>query len=218
MQQYTQASNKLNFNHERVIEFIHRHINEDMSDKEKAIALYLAVRDGWRYTASVIFLTQEEWVCSNIMERAEGHCLDKAILLVTCLRGVGIPARLHLAKVKNHIAAEKLIERLGTDELTPHGMVDVYLGDRWIKISPAFNLELCTKLNVDPLDFDGEQDSIFQQYDRDGGVFMEYLEDYGHFEDVPMAFIFNNMKEHYSGLRKNLGNADVLNFETIENQ
>ncbi len=205
MQQYTAASTLLDYNHERVQEFIHQHTHADMTDQEKAIALYMAVRDGWRYTASQIFLTQEAWICSNIMERPEGHCLDKAILLVTCLRGAGIPARLHLAKVKNHIAAERMIAQLGTDELTPHGMVDVYLDNRWIKVSPAFNKQLCEKLNVDPLDFDGEQDCIFQQFDREGGVFMEYLEDYGHFEDVPMAFIYSNMKEHYSGLSKHLG-------------
>ena len=207
MQQYTAASTLLDYNHERVQEFIHQHTHADMTDQEKAIALYMAVRDGWRYTASQIFLTQEAWICSNIMERPEGHCLDKAILLVACLRGAGIPARLHLAKVKNHIAAERMIAQLGTDELTPHGMVDVYLDNRWIKVSPAFNKQLCEKLNVDPLDFDGEQDCIFQQFDQEGGVFMEYLEDYGHFEDVPMAFIYSNMKEHYSGLSKHLGTA-----------
>ena len=74
-------------------------------------------------------------------------------------------------------------------------------------MSPAFNKSLCDRLNVDPLDFDGEQDSVFQQYDRAGGLFMEYIEDYGHFEDVPMAFIFNNMKEHYNGLRERFEQA-----------
>ena len=128
MQQYTAASTLLDYNHERVQEFIHQHTHTDMTDQEKAITLYMAVRDGWRYTASQIFLTQEAWICSKIMQRAEGHCLDKAILLVACLRGAGIPARLHLAKVKNHIAAERMIEQLGTDELTPHGCL-LYTSD-----------------------------------------------------------------------------------------
>ena len=207
MQQYTEATDLLDYKHERVQEFINRHIQSDMTGKEKAIALYIGVRDGWRYTANLIYFELAQWKSSSIIQRPEGHCLDKAILLTTCLRGAGIPARLHLAKVKNHIAAEHLIERLGTDELTPHGMVDVYLDGRWIKVSPAFNKSLCDRLNVDPLDFDGEQDSVFQQYDRAGGLFMEYIEDYGHFEDVPMAFIFNNMKEHYNGLRERFEQA-----------
>jgi transglutaminase-like putative cysteine protease len=214
MQQYTEATELLDYGHELIQKFINRHVQSDMTDQEKAIALYLSVRDGWRYTASILYFKVDQWKASNIMQRAEGHCLDKAILLVTSLRGVGIPARLHLAKVKNHIAAEQLIERLGTDELTPHGMVDIYLDNRWIKISPAFNKELCQKLNVDPLDFDGEEDSIFQQYDRDGGLFMEYIEDYGHFEDVPLSFIFDNMKAHYSGLSKRIGQAGILDLNS----
>lgn len=212
MQQYTEATDLLDYKHELVQTFINRHVHTDMTDKEKAISLYIGVRDGWRYTASLIYFELDQWKSSSIIQRREGHCLDKAILLATCLRGVGIPARLHLAKVKNHIASEHLIERLGTDELTPHGMVDVYLDNRWIKISPAFNKELCQKLDVDPLDFDGEGDSIFQQYDRAGGLFMEYIEDYGHFEDVPMTFIFDNMKEHYSGVRERFGQGGVLNL------
>lgn len=212
MKRYTEATANLDYNHERIQDLINRHVHADMTDKEKAIALYLAVRDGWRYTASVIFFRTEEWMASNIMKRPEGHCLDKAILLVSCLRGAGIPARMHLAKVKNHIAAEQLIERLGTDELTPHGMVDVYVDHKWLKISPAFNKELCDRLNVDPLDFDGEQDSIFQQFDRAGGQFMEYLEDYGHFEDVPLAFIYQNMREHYSVLEGKTDQSGVLNL------
>ena len=106
-------------------------------------------------------------------------------------------ARLHLGKVKNHIAVERLTEKFGSNELTPHGMVNVYLKDKWLKMSPAFNKSLCTKLNVQPLEFDGENNSFLQQYNSDGTRFMEYIDDYGHFEDVPLDFMERNIKEHY---------------------
>ena len=51
------------------------------------------------------------------------------------------------------------------------------------------------------LDFDGENDCLFQAYDDTKGQFMEYLADYGHFADLPFDFIFQNMYEHYPGLR-----------------
>ena len=147
---------------------------------------------------------------SKIAQKSHGHCIDKAILYITGLRALDIPAKLHLAKVKNHIAVERLTEKFGTNELTPHGMVDVYLDGKWVKATPAFNTELCRLTGVEPLEFDGEHDSIFQQFNGKGDEFMEYLEDYGSFDDVPIGFIHQNMKENYPNLLNLLNEAGEL--------
>ena len=167
------------------------------SVKEKAKGLYTKIRDGWRYNPYHFSFIQENYRASFIAAKKEGHCIDKAILLVACARGLGIPARIHLAKVKNHIGVERIIEKFGTDELTPHGMVNLFIDDKWLKVSPAFNKELCQKCNVATLAFDGENDSLFQEYDKEGNTFMEYLDDYGHFADVPFDFIVKNFTESY---------------------
>ena len=39
--------------------------------------------------------------------------------------------------------------------------------------------------NVAPLDFNGEEDTVFQSYDEAGGKFIKYLYDYGTYDDVP---------------------------------
>ena len=70
-------------------------------------------------------LLDEKYRASIIAQRNTGNCVDKSIILIASLRALGIPARLHLGKVKNHIAVERLIEKLGSNELTPHGMVNV---------------------------------------------------------------------------------------------
>jgi len=183
------------FEHEHIQNILHEFQSDSLSQKEKAIQVYLKIRDGWRYNGYLINLNKEAYRASEISQKSEGHCID--ILLTTCLRGLAIPARVHLAKVKNHIAAETLTKKLGTNELTPHGMVDVFLEKNWVKSCPAFNASLCEKCNVAPLDFDGKSDSVFQEYNRGGNEFMEYVEDYGHFEDLPLDFILQNMKEHY---------------------
>ena len=123
-------------------------------------------------------------------------------MLIACLRALNIPARLHLGKVKNHIAVERLEEKFGTNELTPHGMVNVFLNNKWLKMSPAFNATLCEKFNVEPLEFDGYTNSYLQQYNTQGHLFMEYLEDYGHFNDVPLKFMIENLKTHYPHIFK----------------
>jgi len=199
---YLAATYFFDYETEEIQHVIKEFKTDALTPKEKAKKLYLKIRDNWRYDPYHISLITEGYKASTTAKKNSGHCLDKAILLIACLRGLGIPARIHLAKVKNHIGVERLIEKFGTNELTPHGMVNVYLDEKWVKASPAFNKALCEKCNVAPLEFDGEQDSMFQEYDNQGGVFMEYIEDYGHFEDVPLEFIFNNIKEHYSEIAK----------------
>ena len=194
---YLNATYFLDYEHEAVQQIITPLKSNDLSPKEKATTLYLKIRDGWRYNPYKISISKEKYTASHVAQKTEGHCIDKSTLLVACLRGLGIPARIHLAKVKNHIAVERLIEKFGTNELTPHGMVDLFLDEKWLKVSPAFNAELCHKCNVEPLEFDGERDSIFQEYNREGQEFMEYLEDYGHFEDIPFDFILHNFESHY---------------------
>ena len=168
-----------------------------ISQKEKAVGLYTKVRDQWKYDPYSITLKPENYRSSHIAAKSSGNCVEKSIVLISCLRAVGVPARLHLGKVKNHIAVERLTEKFGTNELTPHGMVQACIGRKWLKMSPAFNASLCARFNVEPLDFDGENPSFLQQFNREGTQFMEYLDDYGHFEDVPLEFMIRNIKEHY---------------------
>lgn len=171
--------------------------DNSISEQEKAKQLYTLVRDSWRYNPYTLSFTKENYRASKIAKRSEGHCIDKSIVLIACLRAVGIPSRIHLAKVKNHIGVERLIEKFGSNELTPHGMVDAYINNKWLKLSPTFNTSLCSMLKVAPLDFDGENDAVLQEFNAEGNLFMEYLEDYGHFEDVPIEFMVKNAREHY---------------------
>lgn len=197
MQAYLKSTEILDSDHPRIQAFAKKVTQGARLNQQKATRIYYMVRDGWMYNPYNINFNPAYMRASTVLERDEGHCLDKANLMITLLRAVGIPARLRLAKVRNHIAAEQMIQAFGTDELTPHGYVEVWLQERWVKATPAFNKELCNKLNVATLDWDGEHDSIFQEFDSNGGQFMEYLEDYGAFDDLPLDFVKENMKQHY---------------------
>lgn len=195
--QYLQPSYFFDFDHEDIQNLISEYKDGAISNKDKAIGIYTKVRDHWMYDPYTISLSEDNYKASVIARRTSGNCVEKSILLIACLRALDIPARLHLGKVKNHIAVERLIEKFGSNELTPHGMVNVYLNGKWLKMSPAFNKSLCEKFKVDPLDFDGENNSFLQEFNNEGNLFMEYTDDYGYFEDVPLDFMMKTIKEHY---------------------
>lgn len=185
--------------HPAVVAFANEH-GGGRPPKEAAIALYYVVRERLRYNPWRVRYTEDAYTSSSVVLRDPsegGHCIDKALLLAGAARALGIPSRLHYATVRNHIGTARLEAKLGTDLLVYHGYTELYLGDRWVAATPAFNRELCEKLGVAPLEFDGEHDSIFQAYDRIAGRFMEYVEDHGSHPDVPFDAMIAAWKHHY---------------------
>lgn len=190
----------MNFSHPLVAEFVAQHTQPEQTPREKAISLYLAVRDEIRYYPYHIDLSPEAMMASNLLERGIGYCVEKANLLGAVCRAAGIPSRLGFAKVRNHIGTERIEAVLGTDELVFHGYTDLWLDGKWVKATPAFNRELCDRFGVPALDFDGLEDSIFQTYNAEGDRFMEYLYDYGTFTEVPHEFMISELMLHYGHL------------------
>ncbi len=76
----------------------------------------------------------------------------------------------------------------------------LYLGGRWLKASPAFNRELCERVGVAPLDFDGSGDALLHPFDGTGGRYMEYVRDHGTFDDLPLQRILDTYARAYPGL------------------
>lgn len=189
--------------HPAVRAFAHRHA-AGLPPRDAAIALYYAVRDGFRYTPWRVRLTPDAFRASLLLERdpPEGHCIDKALLLAAACRAVGIPARLHFANVRNHVGTARLEARLGSDLLVFHGYAELLLDGRWVAATPAFNRALCERLGVAPLEFDGVNDSIFQAYDREAGRFMEYVTDHGSFDTLPFDAMIAEWERHYPAIRE----------------
>jgi transglutaminase-like putative cysteine protease len=118
--------------------------------RERAVALYYAVRDGIRYDPYSVQAAPQAYRASSIVQAPAAFCVPKAILLAAAARDIGIPARLGFADVRNHLASEKLRARMGTDLFVFHGYTDLYLDGGWRKATPAFNRELCSRFGVPP--------------------------------------------------------------------
>ena len=169
------------------------------NERERAIALYLAVRDGIRYDPYRIDLTPEGMRASNALRLGHGWCVPKAVLMAAVARAAGIPARLGFADVQNHLSTEKLRRTMGSDVFIWHGYTELWLEGAWRKATPAFNLSLCEKFGLLPLEFDGVNDSIYHPYDRAGQRHMEYLNQRGSFADLPLEQIRADFAVHYPG-------------------
>jgi len=167
------------------------------SERERAISLYYAVRDQIRYNPFLDFSNPEVFRASAVLRAGEGFCIGKASLLAACARAADIEARVGFADVKNHLTTPRLAETMGSDLFVYHGYTDLRIDGKWVKATPAFNLALCARFRVKPLEFDGRADSIFHPFDEDDRRHMEYLRDRGVYADVPVDEIQRAFREAY---------------------
>lgn len=164
---------------------------------ERAVKLYYTVRDRIWYDPYCPFYLPEHYRASNVLKRGRGYCVSKASLLCALGRACAIPSRVGFATVRNHLVTKQLLEFLGSDVFVFHGFTEFYLEDKWVKATPAFNIELCEKHKVTPLEFNGRKDSIFQPYNLEKKQFMEYVAFHGSYADIPVAQIVAAWKEAY---------------------
>ena len=199
MNAYLAPARYIDSDHPAVVAFVQRHA-QGADDLARAVSLYYAVRDGVRYNPFLDMSREESFRGSQCLVAGEGFCVGKAALLAACARATGIQARVGFADVKNHLTTPALRARMGTDLFIYHGFTELFLEDRWVKATPAFNLALCRRFKVKPLEFDGREDSIFHPFDEEDRRHMEYLRDRGSHADVPVAEIQAAFRDLYPAL------------------
>ncbi|SEL36220.1 Transglutaminase-like superfamily protein [Atopomonas hussainii] len=187
MHAFLNPSTYIDSDHPAVMAFAEQHRGSDASPVAQAVALYYAVRDEIRYNPYVFSFDDATFKASHAVVQGESYCVPKAALLAACARHCGIPARIGLADVRNHLSTPRLIEALGSDVFAMHGFTELYLNERWVKATPTFNQALCRLMKVAPLDFNGHDDSVFHAFNGAGHKHMEYLRQHGSFADVPVA-------------------------------
>lgn len=213
METYLRATSFIDSESPEVTRFAERICPQrDAGHKEKAISLYYAVRDEIRYDPYSLRYSAEALKASTILRNGSGYCVAKAVVLAAVGRQQGIPSRLGFADVRNHISTARLREVMGTDIFFYHGYTEFFLEGRWVKATPAFNLSLCRRFQVKPLEFNGEEDSIFHEYNVLGQQYMQYLHDHGSFADLPFEMIFTAYRKKYPLMFEQSTVAEVTDF------
>lgn len=207
MQEYLRPTFFLDYHSAAIKQFSEQTCCSITSNVDKAVALYYAVRDQIRYDPFDLEHSRDKQKASAIYVKKSGYCVSKAVLLCALGRHQGIPSRLGFADVTNHLSSNKLRAMMETDLFVYHGYTEFFLQKKWVKATPAFNLSLCRKFKVKPLEFDGTQDSIFHEFDELGQKHMQYLNDHGHFSDLPFDKIFRAYEKTYPNFFTRFSNS-----------
>jgi transglutaminase-like putative cysteine protease len=178
--------------------FAEQAVAGETGDVARAVKLFYAVRDGWRYDPFSMRLDAGQYVASHVLQEQAAYCIPKAILLAAAARAVGIPSAFGSSDVVNHLTTEKLRTRMGGKTLfVHHGYALLHLDGRWLKAAPAFNIELCRRFHVHPTEFDGRSHAIFQEFDARERRHMEYLRDHGMWSDFPFERVMTDFRANY---------------------
>jgi transglutaminase-like putative cysteine protease len=209
MEEYLRPTAIIDSDHAKVRDYAHDVAESGRDAVEKAVQLYLAVRDGIRYDPYAPFYRPEHYRASFVLERRQSFCIPKAALLCALGRACQIPCRVGFATVQNHLASKQLLDYLGSNLFVYHGFVEFYLEGKWVSATPAFNQELCHRHRVPPLAFNGREDSLFHAYNLDNQKYMEYVEYHQSYADIPVALILETWKKTYGVDRVNGWIADL---------
>ena len=203
---YLRPSRFIDSEHSSIQQLVAGLVDPDAGDLANAITLYQRVRDGIRYNPYAVDMSPSAFLASTTLAAGQGWCVPKGILLAAMCRAAGIPARVGYADVRNHLSTKRLRATMKTDVFYFHGYTAIYLNERWVKATPAFNIELCEKFGLKALEFNGLEDSLYHEFDVAGNRHMEYIKDRGEYLDLPYEDMLVVFKQHYGDM---LGQSDT---------
>lgn len=200
MQEYLQPDWIFDFDHHTISELCQRLTAGSNNDRDKAVQLFYYVRDKCHYNMYATTNKGEAYRSSAILASGQGWCLQKAILLTSLARAAGIPSRLILVSIRNHKSPPEAMELMGTNLFFPHAYNQFYLNGRWVKAAATFDREICERIGVPAVEFDGEHDAILAAQDLNGQPYIEYVKEYGQFAAVPWTLILDEARKIYGEL------------------
>jgi Transglutaminase-like superfamily len=165
----------------------------------KAEALYYAVRDGVFYEVYGTDISRRGLRASSVIAAGQGFCLQKSVLYAAAVRAAGIPSRIVVTEVRNHLASDRMRRMVG-GEVFVHLLNSVHLDGRWVRTTPVFNKMLCRLYGMATLEFDPRHDSQHHPFDREGRRTMEFLREHGEFDDLPYEWLLALMREKHPGM------------------
>ncbi len=197
MEEYLQATYCLDCDNAEIRKLVTELTAGIDSDSEKAKKLFYYVRDKVHYDMYAVSNLGDDYKASSILKAGRGYCLQKAILLTAMGRAAQIPSRLVLVAIRNHKAPSEVHEVMKNDIFFPHAYNQFYINSTWVNAAATFDRSICEKINVPWVDFDGVSDALLPAAGYDGEPYIEYVDRYGVFQDVPWPLILEKLSFYY---------------------
>ncbi len=86
MNEFLKSTYFVDYENQIISDFVNSKIEDSMNVKEKAIAIFYAVRDEILYDPYRIVLKPEFMKASSVISRKYGYCVEKSLVLTTCFR------------------------------------------------------------------------------------------------------------------------------------
>ncbi|MHA2155945.1 MAG: transglutaminase-like domain-containing protein [Candidatus Hodarchaeales archaeon] len=174
--------------------------SQSLDEVDLSVSIFNFVRDEIKYKINMShYAGPDDFKASATLQRKEGFCIPKSILLVALYRACNIPSRLHFADIINHQSPDYLVKLMGTNVFYFHGYAEVFLQNQWFKLTPSFETDLCQQHDFPVCTFTGLNDATFSSKDVQGRPFIDYLQDRGVYSDLPFSEMVSTFQEFYGG-------------------
>ena len=201
--QYLRPTAVVDSDNPDIVSFAEKVLKGVADPVERACKLFYAVRDDIVYDAKVPFYLPEHYVAGTVLKNGRGYCVQKACLLCAVGRAVGIPSRLGFANIRNHGASRELVDLMGCNIFAYHGYTELLLNGTWVKVTPAFDMTVYEKHNIEPVEFDGRNDAVFPSQDLNGNPYVEYITYHDPSADLPLDDLLAEWRKIYGEDRVN---------------
>lgn len=158
---------------------------------------FLFVRDDIPYNMYAVCGDKEYYKASKILKAGNGYCVQKAILFTALGRAAGVPSRLVLVAIRNHLTPAEVVKMLGGNLFFPHAYSQFWLDGHWVNVAATYDKPLCERIGAAVPEFDGHTDTLLPKTDLAGRQFIEYVDNYGTFADFPWGFIMEKLPDYY---------------------
>ncbi len=197
LEKYLKVTETMDHDHPMIRSVVNCISGERSSRRDVLTRLFYCVRDGCRYNMYKGSWDLKDYRASKVLQEGEGFCIQKSVLLAAMARAAGIPSRFILAAIRNHKTPPEVVRAMGNNLFFPHIYDEFYIENRWVKAAPTFDKYLCQRINAPTVEFSGEHDAILPPLDFEGLLYVEYVEDFGTFEDIPWEFILQTLPRFY---------------------
>jgi len=203
MEEYLRSTYVINCDSSQILEKAGELTSTIMTQRDKAINLFYFVRDEISHEPYAPGYVLDDYKASTTLARGNGFCTHKAILLTALARAINIPARLGFVDIYDNLLSFEFRKILGGGNLLIyHGYSELFIGNRWIHASPAYDLNKCDQYGFVPVEFDGINSFKDSRFNGKGRPHIEWVNDHGTYADFPWDEISQAGKEFWSNLGK----------------